>query len=80
MKVSTNYGDQEIEEVIRCYNLWKTLAAKGNQKRSEYNQTEEGKIKNRLNAKAYYQRNREKVLAKRKELNQRNQASHSTQE
>lgn len=67
MKVATQYGEQEIEEVIRCYNLWKTLMKKTNDTKYALNQTVEGKAHNRLNASLYYERNRETILAKRKE-------------
>ena len=66
MKVQTDHGEQEIEEVIRCYNLWKNLMLKNIDRRNEYNQTEEGKTKNRERAKVYYERHKEEILAKRK--------------
>ncbi len=66
MKVQTEYGEQEIEEVIRCYNLWKALMKKNIEKRHEFNQTEEGKQKNRERAKIYYERNRDLILEKRR--------------
>lgn len=66
MKVTTDYGEQEIEEVIRCYNLWRKSMTKHNEIRHEYNQTEEGKTKNCQRAKNYYERHREEILAKRK--------------
>jgi len=67
MKVNTEYGEQEIEEVVRCYNLWKNYIADMNKRRHAINQTEEGKQKNRANAKSYYERNKDAILAKRKE-------------
>ena len=67
MKVDTAYGEQEIEEVVRCYNLWKNYIADMNKRRHEKNQTDEGKQKNRANAKAYYEKNKAAILAKRKE-------------
>lgn len=67
MKVETNYGEQELDEVVRCYNLWKNYIGDMNKRRHAKNQTEEGKLKNRANAKSYYERNKELILAKRKE-------------
>lgn len=66
MKVQTEYGEQELDEVIRCYNLWKKMMAKNIGRKNEWNQTDEGKNKNRQNAKSYYQRHKEEILAKRK--------------
>lgn len=67
MKVQTKYGEQELEEVIRCYNLWKKLIAKNVERKNKAHQTKEGKEKNRGNAKSYYERHREEILARRKE-------------
>jgi predicted acylesterase/phospholipase RssA len=66
MKVQTDHGEQEIEEVIRCYNLWRNLIVKNVEKRNEFHKTEEGKQKNRANSKNYYQRHREEILEKRR--------------
>jgi len=66
MKVQTDYGEQPIEEVVRCYNLWKKMAAKTAEKRRIINQTEEGALKNRQRANLYYERHREEVLEKRR--------------
>lgn len=66
MKVQTEYGEQTIEEIVRGYELWKRLMERTNNKRWEKNQTEEGKAENRARSKAYYERNREKVLEKRR--------------
>jgi len=67
MKVQTDVGEYEMEEVVRGFVLWRKLMERTNNKRWEKNQTEEGKAENRARSKAYYERNREKVLAKRKE-------------
>lgn len=66
MKYQTDFGELEIEEIIRCCNLWKHSMARNNEKRFEFNQTEQGKTRNRTNAKSYYQRHKEEILAKRK--------------
>lgn len=66
MKVQTDYGEQEIAEVIRCYNLWRKMMTKQNEIRYQYNQTDEGKEKNRAKAKEYYEKHREEILEKRK--------------
>lgn len=78
MKVQTDYGEQEIEEVIRCYNLWRKMMIKNIDRRNTYNQSEEGIEKNRARAKDYYQRHREEILEKRKQYNEtkRNQENH----
>ena len=67
MKVTTDYGEQEIEEVIRCYNLWRKSMINHNKLKSAYNQTEEGKLKNREKVKSYYERNKDRILEKRKD-------------
>ena len=66
MKFQTDYGELEITEIIRCCNLWKKLMEKHNELKHAYNQTEEGKTKNRENAKLYYERHKEEISAKRK--------------
>jgi len=71
MKVQTEVGEYEQEEIVRGFVLWKRLMERANNKRWEKNQTEEGKIENRARSKAYYERNRDKVLAKRKEERER---------
>lgn len=65
MKVQTDFGEQEIEEVIRCYNLWRKQMTKLNEIRWAYNQTEEGKLKNRARSKAYYEKHKEEIMARR---------------
>lgn len=65
--VQTEYGDVEIPELVRCYNLWRAMMIKHNEIRKKYNQTEEGKTKNRERAKVYYEKNKELILKKRKE-------------
>ena len=67
MKVQTDYGEQELEEIVRCYNLWKKLISNNVQRRNQKQQTQEGKLKNRENSKSYYERHREQILAKRKQ-------------
>ena len=65
MKVQTDYGEQEIEEVIRCYNLWRKQVTKLNEIRWAYNQTDEGKQKNRDRSKAYYEKHKDEIKARR---------------
>jgi len=62
----TDYGKVSREELVRVYHLWKKMIAKNVEKRNEFNQTEQGKELNRERAKMYYERNREKILLKRK--------------
>jgi hypothetical protein len=71
MKLQTEVGEYEMEEVVRGFVLWRKLMEKNNNKRWERNQTEEGKLENRARSKAYYERNRAKVLQKRKEERER---------
>lgn len=66
MKLQTEVGEYEMEEVVRGFVLWRKLMERTNNKRWEKNQTEEGKIENRARSKAYYERNRDKVLEKRR--------------
>lgn len=62
----TDYGTVKAAELIRVYGLWKKMIDKQVEKRNAFNQTEEGKQKNRSRAKDYYQRHKEEILAKRK--------------
>ena len=66
MEHDTEYGKVSTDELLRVYHLWKKMIEKTIERRNEFNQTEEGKQKNRANAKNYYQRNREKILEKHK--------------
>lgn len=66
MEHQTDYGKVTTEELIRVYNLWKKMTKKNVEKRNEYNQTEEGKQKNRARARVYYESHREIILEKRK--------------
>lgn len=70
-KVNTAYGEMTVAELVRCAEKWKRLMEKHNALRHRYNQTEEGKIKNREKAKSYYERNREKVLQKRRAIREK---------
>lgn len=67
MKVQTEYGEQDLEEVVRCFHLWKKLLADHNERRHQYNQTEQGKKKNRDRAKQYYERKKEEILQRKRD-------------
>jgi len=66
MNVQTDYGEQPLDEVIRCYHLWKAMIARGTQIQNRINQTDEGKVQNRMRAKAYYELHKDEILATRK--------------
>ena len=66
MEHQTDFGKVSTEELIRVYNLWKKMTKKNVEKRNEYNQTEEGKEKNRARARVYYESHRELILEKRR--------------
>ena len=69
--VQTQYGDVEIPELVRCYEMWRSMITKHNEIRKKYNQTEEGKRKNRAKAKEYYAKTRALILEKRKEYREK---------
>jgi len=64
--VKTSYGEVTLETLIRVYET----SRKHSQKRDDWFKTEEGKAYQRQKAKQYYEKNREKVLAKRAEAYQ----------
>jgi hypothetical protein len=66
MNVQTDYGEQPLDEVIRCYHLWKAMIARSTEIKHQINQTDEGKVQNRMRAKAYYERHKDEIIAKRK--------------
>lgn len=66
MEYDTEFGKVKVEELIRVYGLWKTQITKANERRVEFLQTEEGKQWNRDNARRYYERHREEILARKK--------------
>ena len=66
MEFKTDYGMVSSDELIRVYHMWKRMTAKQVGHRNRYNQTAEGKEKNRENAKLYYERHKEEILAKKK--------------
>ena len=70
-KVNTAYGEMTVAELVVYAEKWKRLMEKHNALRHRYNQTEEGKIKNREKAKSYYERNRDKVLEKRRAIREK---------
>jgi hypothetical protein len=63
---TTSFGEVPIDVLVKRYELEKKRDAKRYEKRMTYLQTDEGKAWNREKAKAYYERNKVKVLAKRK--------------
>jgi hypothetical protein len=64
----TSFGDVPIDVLVKRYELEKTREAKKYEKRLIYLQSDEGKAWNREKAKAYYEKNKATVLAKRKAL------------
>lgn len=66
MEYDTEFGKVKVEELIRVYGLWKHQITKANERRVEFLQTEEGKQWNRDNARRYYERHREEILARKK--------------
>lgn len=66
--VTTSFGDVPLEKLVKHYEAEKKREQKKAEKRLEFLQTDAGKEWNRSKAKAYYERNREKVLAKRKAI------------
>ena len=68
-KVKTAYGEMTVAELVKYTEMWKAMAKKHNDLKCKYNQTDEGKEKNRERARDYYERNRDKVLEKRREAN-----------
>ena len=69
--VKTAYGEMTIEELVKYTEMWKSMCEKHNQIRRKYNQSDEGKMKNRQRSKEYYERNREKVLEKRRSIREK---------
>lgn len=67
MKIQTAYGEVDQEILVRCYETYKRNEEKKYEKRIEFLMTDEGKKWNREKSREYYLRNREKILAKRKD-------------
>ena len=63
----TNFGEVKVDELVRVYNNYKQGLQKSQEKRKEWLQTDAGKEYNRERAAAYYNRNKETILEKRKE-------------
>lgn len=63
---ATEFGDVPIDVLVKRYELEKKRDAKKYERRLVFLQTDEGKAWNREKAKAYYERNKATVLAKRK--------------
>jgi hypothetical protein len=68
--VKTEFGEVPLDVLVHKYEVEMKREARKYIKRLEFLQTDQGKEWNRSKAKAYYERNREKVLAKRKETYQ----------
>lgn len=66
--VATSFGEVPLETLVKRYESERQREAKKYEKRLEFIQTDEGKAWNRAKAKAYYERNKEKILLKRKEI------------
>jgi len=62
--VTTAYGEVSLDTLIHNYEVYRSLDKRRQEKRREFLQTEEGKKYNRERAKAYYERNKEKVREK----------------
>lgn len=65
-KVQTAYGEMTVAELVKYTEMWKAMAAKHNDYKKVYNQTEQGREKNRERSKVYYERHRDQVLEKRR--------------
>ena len=68
MSTATNFGEVQVDELVRVYNNYKQNLQKSQEKRKAWLQTDEGKEYNRGRAKAYYDRNKETILEKRKTM------------
>jgi hypothetical protein len=68
MKVTTAYGEVDVSTLIHHYEVYKKAEEKKYEKRLEFLLTDEGKEWNRKKSKSYYERNKQTILAKRKEL------------
>jgi len=64
--IKTSYGEVSLETLVKVYET----SRKHSQKRDDWFKTDEGRAYQRQKAKAYYERNKEKVLAKRAEAYQ----------
>lgn len=64
--MQTAYGEMTVSELVRYTEMWKAMMAKHNQTKNKYNQTDEGKAKNRQKAKEYYESHRQEILEKRR--------------
>jgi hypothetical protein len=64
--VPTSFGEIPLDVLVKRYENEKQREVRRYEKRLEFLQTDAGKEWNRVKAKAYYERNKAKVLAKRK--------------
>jgi hypothetical protein len=77
--VTTSFGEVPLDVLVKRYELEKKRDVKKYERRIAYLQTDEGKEWNREKAKAYYERNKEKVLAKRKAMYEAKKAAGSSE-
>ena len=64
--VTTSFGEVPLDTLVKKYETERAREARKYEKRLEFLHTDEGKAWNRAKAKAYYERNKEKILLKRK--------------
>lgn len=65
--VATSFGDVPLETLVKRYESEKQREARKYEKRLAFLQTDAGKEWNRAKAKAYYEKHKTEVLAKRKD-------------
>lgn len=63
--VPTSFGEVSLSDLVRQYERVKKNNTNVYEKRKEFFKTEEGKQLNRARSKAYYEKNKEKILEKR---------------
>lgn len=64
--VPTSFGEVSLDKLVKYYETYKRNEDKRLEKRHEVLQTPEGKAINRARAKAYYDKHKDDILAKRK--------------
>ena len=78
-KIPTNFGEVEVDELVRIYNIYKRRDAKNQNRRKQVLSTEAGREKNRERSRSYYHRNKDIVLEKRKQEYQKKKNDQSTE-
>jgi hypothetical protein len=66
MKVATAFGEVDESVLVHHYELYKKNEKKKYEKRLQYLTTDEGRDWNREKSNSYYERNKDKILEKRK--------------